>query len=242
MKDGTSKEKNTAILTVLYFALSGVEIIAEFFQDVPFVLLSKPLIMPMLLALYFLNTKRKNLVFVTALCFVWVANLLFIAKDFNFVVVGSIFFTIYRILIIYLVISYVKMPKFFPLLIGCLPFLFIYLFVINLAYEELNEGFWLFLIQGIFTIFFGGLVLGNYIFKSNNANTYLLISTMLFTFTQFLFVIRLFYTSLNIFQPLAMLLYVVGQYLLYKFVVMEENKQHRHENINMLSASKNNLS
>ena len=242
VKNGISKEKITNILTVIYFAISGIEIMAEFLQKEQLILLSKPLIMPLLILLYFVNSKKINLILLTALFFVWMANMLFISKNFNFIIAGSVFFTIYRIFIIYLVIRYVKFPSFFALIIGCLPFLFIYLFVINLAYEELAAGFWLFLMQGIFTIFFGGLVLGNYIFKSNSSNTYLLISTMLFTFTQFLFVIRLFYTSLNIFQPLAMLLYVIGQYLLYKFVIIEETKQYRQQNINKLSSYNNNLS
>ena len=160
--------------------------------------------------------------------------MLFLSKDFNYIITGTIFFTAYRVITIYLVIKYVRIPGIFPLVIGCLPFFFIYLFVINLTYDELEEGFWLFLFQGIFTIFFGGLSLGNYIFKSNKANTYLLISTMLFTFTQFLFVIRLFYLSLNIFQPLAMLLYVAGQFMLYKFLIIVENKMLRHESIAQL--------
>jgi len=227
-----SSAKASGILVALYFCVSAIEIIAEFLKEEQLVMYSKPLMMPILAALYLFTSKKRDVFFVTALIFSWTANMLFISKDFNYIITGTLFFTAYRILIIYLVIKLVRVPGVIPLFIGCLPFLFIYLFVINLTYEELQEGFWLFLFQGIFTIIFGGLSLGNYIFKSNKANTYLLISTMLFTFTQFLFVIRLFYVSLNIFQPLAMLLYVAGQFMLYKFIILEENKLVRHENIN----------
>lgn len=226
------KNKIASLITWAYFGIAALEITAEFLKDMPLVAYSKPLLMPLLAALYLYTSKKRNLFFLTALLFTWTANMLFISKDFNYIITGTLFFTAYRILIIYLVVKLAKVPGIFPLLIGCLPFLFIYLFVVNLTYEELEDGFWLFVFQGFFTIIFGGLSLGNYIFKSNKANTYLLISTMLFTFTQFLFVIRLFYVQLNIFQPLAMLLYVAAQFMLYKFMIIEEEKLLRHENIN----------
>lgn len=231
MEKTATQDRFMIALMVLYFGIGAVEICAEFIKDTDWILYTKPLLMPTLAALYLYTSKKRNLFFMTGLVFTWIANMLFLSKDFNYIVTGTIFFTAYRVITIYLVIKYVRIPGIFPLLIGCLPFFFIYLFVINLTYEELEEGFWLFVFQGIFTIFFGGLSLGNYIFKSNKANTYLLISTMLFTFTQFLFVIRLFYVSLNIFQPLAMLLYVAGQFMLYKFLIIVENKLHRQENI-----------
>ncbi len=212
-----------AILLTAYFVTGVVEIVAEFFKDKILIMGSKPLLMPLMATMYWLTSRRRNPFFLTALLFSWVANMLFISSDFNFIITGTLFFTAYRILVMFVVVQHIRIPGVIPLFIGCLPFLFIYLFTINLTAEELKEGFWLFLLQGIFTIIFGGLSLGSYIFKSNRANTYLLISTMLFTFTQFLFVIRLFY-SLAIFQPLAMLLYIVGQFMLYKFLLLAENE------------------
>ncbi len=211
-----------------YFAVGAVEVAAEFARQKSLIMASKPLLMPLMVALYWFTSKQRNPYFLTALLFSWVANMLFVSNDFNYIITGTLFFTAYRLLVMYVVIGHIRIPGVIPLFIGCLPFLFIYLFTINLTYDELKEGFWLFLLQGIFTIIFGGLSLGSYIFKSNRANTYLLISTMLFTFTQFLFVIRLFYT-INIFQPLAMLLYVVGQFMLYKFLILSEEHPAGHE-------------
>jgi len=44
----------------------------------------------------------------------------------------------------------------------------------------------------------------------------------------------MFYADYNIFQPLAMLMYVFGQYLLYLFVLIEEKKRKRYQIINKL--------
>lgn len=222
-------DKLPTVLMASYFGVAAFEIVAEFFKEHCLIMYSKPLLMPILILLYLFTSKNRSYIFMAALVFAWIANMLFISKSFQLIITGTIFFTIYRILIICMVIKCIKLPDVFPLVIACLPFLFIYMFVTNLTYEELGDGFWLFVAQGFFTIIFGALSLGGYIFNSNKSNTYLLVSTMFFTFTQFIFVIRLYYISLNIFQPLAMLLYVMGQFMIYKFVLIEEQEVSRFE-------------
>jgi hypothetical protein len=188
--------------------------------------------MPLLIAIYWFTSKRINLHFVIALLLVWIANVLFIFPSVNFIIVASLFFLGYRLLIMFIVYRTVKFPGFFPLIIGCIPFLFLYIFVANISYKELGGLFFLFAIQGILVIVFGGYCLGNYILKPNKSNTYLLISTILFTATQFILVIKIYYLSNNIFQALAMLLFVSGQYLLYQYIILEEKKRERFKIIN----------
>jgi hypothetical protein len=54
-----------------------------------------------------------------------------------------------------------------------------------------------------------------------------LMSTLFFAITQFIFVIRVYYINVNIFQPLAMALFVIGQYMFYKFLVLAEERRSR---------------
>ena len=60
---------------------------------------------------------------------------------------------------------------------------------------------------------------------------------VLLTVTQFILVLKIFYVNYNIFQPLAMLLYVFGQYLLYLFVILEEKKRKRYHIINKANSA-----
>ena len=207
--------------------MAFIEIIAEFFKDSTFIYATKPFLMPVLLLLYLTKSNQKNLLFIGSFIFVWIANIQFISNTPNSIFWGSVFFLIYRIFVILLAFRLLKFPGYFPLILGCLPFLFIYLFVANIIYNDLEQQIYLFIIQGIFTIVFGGYCLGNYIFKSNKSNTYLLISTMLFTITQFILVLKNYYISFNIFQPMAMLLFVFGQYFLYLFVIEDDKKKTR---------------
>lgn len=220
-----------------YFFVGFVEIIAELFNDNFFISISKPLLMPMLMAIYWLSSKNRNKIFIVALFAVWLANLFFISSSMICFTIGTLFFLVYRAVVIYLVLKTVKFPGYIPMLIGALPFLFVYLFVANLSYHDVEYRFYLFIIQGLVMILFGSLCLGNYIVKSNTSNTYLLISTMLFTVIQFILVIKMFYVNYNIFRPLAMLFFVFGQYLLYLFIIIEEKKKKRYQIINKINSA-----
>ena len=224
---GVKANKLIKPFIAFYFFIGFVEIVAELFKDYFFITASKPLLMPILIAIYCICSKTRNLVFIVALGAAWIANTVLVFNSVCYTY-DTFFFLIYRILIIYLVLKSVKFPGYIPMIIGGLPFLFIYLFVANLSYNELGYRFFMFVIQGLFIVFFGSLCLGNYIIKSNTANTYLLISTMLFAVIQFVMVIKMYYENYNIFRPLAMLLYVFAQYLLYLFVIMEEKKKKRY--------------
>ena len=188
--------------------------------------------MPILICIYWLSSKSKNNIFILGLLSVWVANIFSISNSVNFFVIGTLFFLLYVIFIIYLVLKTVKFPGNIPMIIGSLPFLFIYLFVINISQDEIGYPFYLFIIQGIFMIVLGSLCLGNYILKSNTSNTYLLVSILLFTVTQFILALKMFNVNFIAFEPLVMLLYVFGQYLLYLFVILEEKKRKRFYIIN----------
>lgn len=142
------------------------------------------------------------------------------------------FILIYRLLVMSLVLRRVKFSGYLPFILGCLPFLFIFLFVANVAYNQLLDHFILYLIQGVFMIFFGGFCLSSYVIKSSTSNTFLLISTMLFTATQFIVVIKGFHPSLGRLQSVAMLFFVAAQYLLYKFMMRDERKRRRYSIVN----------
>ncbi len=211
----------------LYFFVSLIEVIAEFFNNITAIMIFKPLILPILAAIYIRKSKRVNKVFILALFFSWMANIFYINKDFNYVAIGSFLFLIYRILIIYTVFKKIKLPSVLPMIVGCLPFLFIYLYSINLTFDQLGNSIYLFIFQGIFLIILGGFSLGNFIMNPNNRNTLLIISTMLFTFTQFLLLIKRFYVNVDIFQPLAMIMFVFAQFLLYKFMISTEKDKRK---------------
>ncbi|MBD3582943.1 lysoplasmalogenase family protein [Flavobacterium selenitireducens] len=208
---------------VAYAVVSSIEIAGEYFYDQPLIWASKPFMNPLLAIMYWLSSKKANFVFLLALAFSWIANLFFISRSLDSIALGAYVFLAYRVLIIYVVLRLIAFPGWIPVVLGSLPFVFIYMYVINVSHEEIGDGLYMFIMQGLFISFLGGLSVGNYILRSDGASTLLLISTMMFAFTQFLFVIRLYYLNLSVFQSLAMALFALGQFILCKFVVMAES-------------------
>lgn len=229
--------KNNKVATVVllfFFVVSFAEIIAEYFENKLLVWMTKPLILPLLLFYYLKRSKKVSPFFVIALIASWIANMLFIQNTIDFIFYGVLFFIIYRILIIYIIVNKVKMPNSIPLILGATPFIFLYTIVTLYTYEILGDNVYLFLFQGVFTIFLGGFSLGNYIMVSNKPNTILLISTMFMTFNQFIFLLKLYWTEVNVLQATAMLLFVFGQFLLTKYMFYTEKNKQRFEIINNL--------
>jgi len=219
----TSKQKNNALwLTAIYFSIGFLEITAEFFRHNLLINCTKPLLIPLLTLLYTATSVKKNFMYMLALLCVWIGNLFFLSKSMEYIVIGTLFFSLFRILLIVQLVKMVKFPEVAIMILACIPFLFIYIFVINLTYDQLGELFYLFAIQGIFMIVFGGISLAGYILTPNKANMFLVISMMCFTFTQFLFIIRQFYMAIGIFQPILMLLFISAHFLLYKFMQTHE--------------------
>ncbi|TBX66613.1 hypothetical protein EZL74_10545 [Flavobacterium silvisoli] len=225
------KSKLSNIFLLCFLVVSVLEIMGEYNENKTLVWATKPLILPLLTAYYLIVSQKINQLFIVALAFNWVANLLFIQNTFQFIVYGVLFFVIYRILIIYIVVNKVKMPSLIPLIIGCIPFAFIYMSVTIFTYNALGNGVYLFLLQGVFTIFLGGFSLGNYIMDSNKSNSLLLISTLFMAFNQFVFLLKLYYEQVNVLQAFAMLLFIAGQLLLTLYMFNTEKNIQRIEPI-----------
>lgn len=218
-----SSEAN--ILIILFFLVSLSEVIAEFFEYRAFIFVFKMLLMPMLILLYWKTSAVRNKFYLIGLLFAFVANILFIYKEnFDFIILGAAAFLIFRIISIYLIMKSIKIKKFFPVIIGSLPFVFIYFYLTCLTIDELGDGLLIYIIQSIFMSFLGGLSVGSYMINDNRKNYWLLISALLFTVNQILLVIKLFYLSVIIFQPISMALYCFAQYGFYKFIILSEEK------------------
>ncbi len=225
VKDGIS-----GILILFYFLIGGISVLSEYMQDHFLTYISKPFLMPILFYLYYLNSEKRNNAFVLALFFNWIANIAFVAATKDTVYFGSLFFLLYRVMVVYMLVERIAFPRIIPFLIGCIPFFFIYITVTSLVNAEIENGIYLFWVNGIFMIFLGGFTLANYILNNNKVNTLLLISTLLFTFIQFLVTINLYYLTLPLFQPISLAMFVVAQFLLYKSVLIMDYKRVLYDN------------
>ena len=133
------KHKLANIMLTMFFIIAFIEIIAEINGDENLVWYTKPLLMPLLMFYYLKRSCNRNAYFIIALIFSWIANIFFIFNTYQYIYLGSLFFLIYRLLIIYIVIIKVKTPGILPSIIGSIPFVFIYSSICFFTYREFKN-------------------------------------------------------------------------------------------------------
>jgi YhhN-like protein len=221
----TTNKRLSRNLTLFYLVISLILIYVEYIKDPGFLYLFKPLLMPILFWLYLLNKKQDSKYFVLAILFMWIANIIFINANRPMFIIGALNTFISRIFVLILILKYCKPPKLLPFLIATFPFLMIFITVFQLVNDNLGDAFYFYIINGLLVVIVGGVSLANYILFSNRINTYILISVILFTGMQFIVAIDFYYLSIKVFRPIAIILYSVAQYLLYKAVVKMKYKK-----------------
>jgi YhhN-like protein len=223
MKEKKQK-KIKIILGLLYVIAALITIFAEYKKDVELLKMSKSFLIPLLAVIYFLSAKKVNRIYVFALFFSWLANLFFIIQTEEFIFSGAISYLIFWIFITFLVLTNTTFPDKVSFSIAILPFAFVYCCVLQLIYGSIEHSIYLFFLNGIFMTFLGAYSLANYFINSNKSNTYLLICILFFTFIQFLVSIDLYYLSMKLFRPIAMLLFASAQYFLLRTIISYEGK------------------
>ena len=63
---------------LLYFIAGAVEVYLEMQRNTAAIYLIKPLLMPLLLTVYVLSVKSRDISYIAALVFSWIANIFFI--------------------------------------------------------------------------------------------------------------------------------------------------------------------
>ncbi len=222
-----TRPKIALMALIGYFVLGIAEVFLETVGNTGAIYVIKPLLMPALLAYYISSARERDFLVVAMLAFAWIANIFFISAEYSSILIGAMFFFVFRALTIFLVFKYAGSPRLFPLLVSCIPFLFTYLYLAYHVHHRIGDGLSIFVGQCVMITFLGGLSLGNYIMVSNRPNLLLLLSTLLFAATQFIFAAKVFYTRDNYFHALAMALYVPAQYLFVKFLMTSENRSRK---------------
>lgn len=215
-------------LIAFYFFVAFIEIIAEYNQDYFFIRYTKPLVIPILIAIYWVSAKVKNNHYLFALVLLFIANLFFISETSFSIIIGTLFLFFSQLLYIYLVIEKIKYPGLSLLLISSLPYFCICILVAVLIYDAAAVEFYLFIVQSILLIFFGGLSLANYFTKYNKLNSQLFASASILAVAQLLLILESSYSNSVILKALSTVFLVLGNYIFYQFVLAQDRKQNKY--------------
>lgn len=211
------------VFTSLFFAITIGLIIAEYFKFKDFVFLLKPLLIPSLCLIYLTTSIKKSTWYLVALFFAFLSNVFLLYSDSQLLLYGILAFLFYRLISIYVIIRNGDSIYCVPVVLATIPFLFIFSYLIYIMVSPDNPSFYATIINDFIISIFCGIGLSNYVMNDNKQNSWLLISTLLFTFLVILFMFDKFYLSFQIFKPISALVFSLAHYAFLMFMVEEKN-------------------
>lgn len=218
-----NREVKIKVLTILFFGITSLLIIAEYFQFQEVVFYLKPLLIPSLFVLYIFKTNEICKYYLLALFFAFLSNVLLLFPEPKLLLYGIIAFMLYRLTSIIVVLKNGDRVAFLPLSLATIPFLFLFSYLIDMMVSPDHPSFYATIVNDIIISIFCGIGLSNYVLNDSKQNSWLLISTLLFTFLVILFMFDKFYLSFQIFKPLSAIVFSLAHYAFLKFMEKTEN-------------------
>lgn len=211
-------------LTAVYFILAFLLSVAEYGKLTSLLFVLKPLLIPSLAVLYIVSSKNKCYWYLIALVFAFCSNVFLLFTDSKLLMYGILAFLFYRIASIITIVKKGDKIILLPLALATVPFLFIFPYLIYVMIKPSNPNFYPTIINDIIISIFSGLGLSAYVMNDSKQNSWLIISTLLFTLLVVLFMVENFYISNQAFKPLSALVFALAHYAFYKFVIESENQ------------------
>jgi uncharacterized membrane protein YhhN len=208
--------------TFLLFLLASVmDIIGIIFKIPLLIYIFKPLIIISLLFLYVFSLSKRLKWYVIALEFSFFGDVLLMFSGKLFFMAGLISFLMTHILFIKIAINRIKKTSILKVITASIPFLILFLALISLLKNSLNELLIPVIIYGITISTFGAVSLLDYLQTKTLKSTWMLAGAIVFIISDSLLAINKFYSPNAIFEVLIMVTYIVAQYLIFKSMIID---------------------
>ncbi|WP_298141059.1 hypothetical protein [Flavobacterium sp.] len=207
----------------LFVAVSLFEIVAEFTQNIFLTSILKPFILPLLLGIYLTKSTSKSVLYILAIVINWIANILFLFEHSKYITLAAIFFIFSKLFVVAKVYKEIKLPSLFPFIIGTIPFLFLFIYLNFLIFQDIDfQTFVITIIHSVVMSLMGGIALGNYIMRNDKVSKFLLVSALFYAFNILFLGIKFYYIDLSFLKPLSMVFFILGHFSLLQFILLSE--------------------
>lgn len=206
----------------LFFILVSVTDLVAIFLDIPVLqTISKPLIIPALLAWYLARSGSVNQWYVVALFFSFIGDVLLLNKA-NLFLLGIGAFLITQVLYIFIFSRRLLKSSVYTKALATLPFLFFFIVLIKYLEPGLGEFLIPVMVYGFAISVFGMVSLLNYLIKKDDLHLKLLIGATLFIISDSMIALNKFDQERVFFPVAIMLTYIVAQYLIASYMLKSE--------------------
>ena len=180
---------------------------------------AKPMLMITLFWYYYSNAKKLNKYFVLGLFFSFLGDILLLGTGEMYFVFGLLFVLIAHVFYIIIVLKIIQITKPKEFIIASVPFLLLFLVLMNVLYAGLGAIKIPVIIYAITISFFGIVSLILYLQAKTKISMLLLVGVLTFITSDTILALNLFYKKQSFYPLLIMMTYVLAQYLICRFVL-----------------------
>ena len=211
-------------ILLIFILVSLIDICAILLGNSLWQTLSKPLIIPALIAYYLIRTTSMNKWYVIALIFSFAGDVLLLDKS-NLFLMGIAAFLITQLLYISIFAKGLKDSSLVNKLKALLPFLVYFIVLITVLKPGLQDFFIPVLIYGLAISLFGTVALLNYLIKRDMISLRLFTGAVLFILSDSLIAFNKFHHERSFYPVIIMITYIVAQYLIATYILKSEKNR-----------------
>jgi len=183
----------------------------------------KPLIMPSLILLYYISSKRKNIWYLVAMFFSFLGDVLLLDKS-NMFLYGIAAFLITQLLYVFIISKDLPQSQWKTKLTASIPFLAFFIILIAVLKPGLGEFLLPVVVYGAAISIFGMVSLLNYMLRKDKPSLILLLGAVLFILSDSMIALNKFYEAKAIYGLAIMTTYIVAQYLIFRYMLTRSVK------------------
>ncbi len=207
---------------LLFISVCIIDFLGIYFKNQTLIYVAKPLIIVSLFWYYSVHTKTLNKLFVAGLFFSFLGDVFLLGKGELYFIVGLGFFLAAHVFYIIMVLKHIAKVKMNQLLIASIPYLMIFLLLLNLLYESLGTMKIPVIAYAMTISVFGTISLLLFLQKKTKTNLLLVIGVLVFITSDSILAINLFHKPQPFYPLLIMVTYVLAQFLICKFVLKQK--------------------
>ena len=210
-------DKIVVILKIIFLVSAILDVFGLAFHWLWLEIISKPMIVLSLIALYIVSVKKKNYDYLFALLFSFFGDVFLLEKEEYFLLgIGS--FLITQILFIKIIRSQLKRSNLIQKVTSILPFTIYLILLITVLWDSLGEFLIPVIIYGTTISVFGMFSLLNHLTRKTSKSRLLFFGALLFIVSDSMIAFHKFHTPTIIYPLAIMVTYILAQYLIYNFM------------------------
>ena len=216
---------NKTIPLYIFIIICILDFIGIYFEKTTIIFIAKPLLMITLFWYYFVNTKALNKPFVMGLFFSFLGDVLLLGTGKLYFIFGLLFFLTAHVFYIVMVLKLLKKTRFSQILMASIPYLLIFISLLNVLYSGLGEMKIPVIVYAITISVFGMSSLILFLQNKSKTTLLLVLGVLIFITSDAVLALNMFYKKQSFYPLLIMVTYVMAQFLICKFVLLNSIKK-----------------